>query len=125
MKISIPFHHCVSKRDKYTRWKDGRMALSNKYRQGKLAINYVARAQWPRGQDPLDVPLEMLGVVYYPDRRRRDIHNHIQIIADGLEGVCYTNDTLIHRLVWVLGGIDRDDPRIEITILPIKDDFDE
>ena len=116
MKISIPFEHCVSKRDKYTKWRGGKIALSEKYRSAKLAVNYIARAQRARGAGPLDGPVELHGVVWFPTGHRRDIHNYIQLIADAIEGVAYENDNQIHRLVWERGGIDRERPRIDLSI---------
>ncbi|MCH5374817.1 MAG: RusA family crossover junction endodeoxyribonuclease [Planctomycetes bacterium] len=118
MTIRIPFEHCVSKRDKITRWRDGRIALSDKYANAKLAINYIGRAQFR--QKPFEGPVEMVGVCWFPDRRRRDIHNYIQAIADGLEGICYANDNQVKRLVWEFGGVDKDEPRIEITVTPTE-----
>ena len=120
MKISIPFEHCVSKRDKYTKWQGGKIALSTKYRSAKLAVNYIARAHREQGAGPLEGPVEMRGVTHFPDRRRRDIHNYIQLIADAIEGVAYENDNQINKLVWERGEIDRERPRIDLTLYPLN-----
>lgn len=116
MKISIPFEHCVSKRDKYTKWKGGKIALSEKYRSAKLAVNYIARAQRANGAGPVEGPVRMHGIVHFPDKRRRDIHNYIQMIADAIEGVAYENDNQIEILLWERGVIDKERPRIDLTI---------
>lgn len=52
---------------------------------------------------------------YWPDKRRRDTHNTIKILADALEGVLYTDDRylLIQEQDY---AIDVANPRVEIEI---------
>jgi crossover junction endodeoxyribonuclease RusA len=52
---------------------------------------------------------------YWPDQKRRDIHNLHKLIADAFEGILYHDDR------WLLVrdmdfSIDREWPRIEIEV---------
>ena len=56
---------------------------------------------------------------YYPDLRRRDCHNMHKLVIDGLESLAFKDDR------WVLVqdkfvGLDKDNPRIEVTIRPMN-----
>ena len=54
---------------------------------------------------------------YYPDKRRRDCHNQHKLIMDALEGVAFHDDRWVMvRDMYV--GLDRDFPRVEVTIYP-------
>ena len=122
MRFSIPFSMCITKRDKHTKWSGGRIALSTKYRDGKESIFLVCQNQKEKKDLLFTGPVLMHGLVYFPDRRRTDIHNYIQIIADGIEGVAYANDRQIKRLVWELAGYDKTSPRIEVEVTPLTGD---
>lgn len=54
---------------------------------------------------------------YFPDNRRRDTHNSLKILLDGLEGVIYADDRYVLPRIqdWT---IDRQNPRVELKIYP-------
>ena len=54
---------------------------------------------------------------YFPDCRRRDCHNMHKLVMDSLEYIVFKDDrwVLIHDMYV---GLDRKNPRIEITIYP-------
>lgn len=58
--------------------------------------------------------------VFWPDARRRDIHNLHKLVADSLEGVVYTDDryALLRDMDF---GIDRARPRLELTWYRLPD----
>lgn len=53
--------------------------------------------------------------LYFPDKRRRDIDNPLKSILDAMNGVIYKDDSQVFR-IFVEKDIDRDDPRIEVTV---------
>ncbi len=114
MKVTIPWEHCISKNNKVTVWGKGRPALTAKYRNAKEAIFLIAKEQ--TSAPPYSVPVKVTFTVYEPDRRRRDILNYTQVICDGIEGVVYDNDALIHYVTVKKAGVDKENPRIELRI---------
>jgi Holliday junction resolvase RusA-like endonuclease len=52
---------------------------------------------------------------FMPDKRRRDPNNLLKGIADALEGIVYTDDKQITKLSWENMGVDRAQPRVEIS----------
>lgn len=104
----------VSKNDKFTVWKRGRPALSDKYRDAKEDIYKLAKKQWRK--KPLTGKLTITMSMYMPDHRRRDILNYTQLVCDGVEGVIYEDDSQIDRAVIRRMKPDKDNPRVEITV---------
>ena len=62
-------------------------------------------------------PVEVSLDVYFPDKRRRDLDNVLKAVMDALNGVAYQDDSQIVRLK-VVRLVDRDNPRVEVTINP-------
>ena len=56
---------------------------------------------------------------WLPDLRKRDHHNFTKQVLDSLTGVVYTDDYQVRRGAWERCGIDRDNPRLELTIKAI------
>lgn len=93
----------------------GRMILSQRYREGLWAMALVAKAAWGR-KEPLDGPV-MLEIRYFmPDRRKRDVANTLKGIHDAFTGIVYCDDEQIRHETWVKVGVDRANPRAEITV---------
>jgi crossover junction endodeoxyribonuclease RusA len=87
----------------------------------KIEAGLVARLE--RGRRGFEIVADEKVVVeltaFYPDKRRRDIHNLHKLICDAFEGELYTDD----RLVLVRDQdftVDRDDPRLEVRVYPIE-----
>ena len=57
---------------------------------------------------------------FWPDKRRRDIHNLHKIIADAMEGVLYEDDKMV--LVRDMDFcVDRGNPRMELRVRRAED----
>ena len=54
-------------------------------------------------------------ILFFGDKRRRDIDNHNKLWMDILEGIVYKNDTQIQKLT-IYKNFDKENPRIEIEI---------
>jgi Holliday junction resolvase RusA-like endonuclease len=87
------------------------------YRKAKADAVLLLSALW-RGA-PLGCPVELTARAYVPDARKRDVGNYRKLITDALTGIAYTDDSLVHREVWERAGIDRTNPRIEVTVTPL------
>jgi Holliday junction resolvase RusA-like endonuclease len=113
-KLDIPWEHVVSKNAKLT-VVHGRPRLSTKYKNAKEAIYWLAMTVW---QVPADWPVRVDVKVYPPDRRHYDIFNVTQLIFDGLEGAAYLNDYQIADGRVRRMDIDKQKPRVEVTVQP-------
>ena len=52
--------------------------------------------------------------VYWPDKRRRDAHNLLKLLADSLEGfVCVDDKMMLIRIMDF--GYDKENPRVEVV----------
>lgn len=99
--------------------------LSKKYRVGKEMATVIAMGQIkgnrPRYTEPVTVEL----LFWLPDLRRRDPNNLLKLILDCLgkqescpTGLAYADDSQIRSISWLVMGIDRDNPRVEVTVMP-------
>lgn len=91
--------------------------LTTRYRQGKEAVFLLAMAQTkpPRPVFPLEAV--KVGLVFFmPDKRRRDPTNLLKGLLDALEGAVYADDKQIEALSWRKGALDRENPRVELTV---------
>jgi crossover junction endodeoxyribonuclease RusA len=103
-----------------TYWRSvrGRVLISAKgraYREESLWMAKAARLE-PFGEGKIDVAI----AAYLPDARRRDADNLFKAPLDALAhaGV-YADDSQIRKLSIELCGIDRENPRLEITLKAI------
>lgn len=115
MKITIPWDLCISKNNKVTVWGKGRPALTARYRDAKAGIQKLAKEQ-TRAAKMYKEPVKITFHVWEPDRRRRDILNYTQVICDGIEGAIYDNDARINYVIVKRCGLDKENPRIEVTV---------
>lgn len=77
---------------------------------------YQALSQWTR--PPLEGPLEVTVKLCFSDKRRRDWDNWHKLSMDALSGIAYEDDSQI-EVAHVFKVIDRERPRIEITLSPV------
>ena len=91
--------------------------LTGRYRQGKEAIYLLAISQTrpPRPVFPTE-RLELDLDFFMPDKRKRDPTNLLKGLLDALEGAVYSDDKQIDALAWRKGAVDRESPRVEISI---------
>ena len=98
----------------------GRQFLTREYRGAQRTAELLVQSQ-VRGKRPrFTAPVAMTLRFYEPDRRRRDPSNLLKLVEDALTGVVYDDDSRIHRQTWERAGVDRDNPRVEITVAPIE-----
>ena len=116
-RVTIPWSHCVSKNDKLTVVR-GRPRLSTKYKNAKEAICWLGKATWSK---PATWPVAVEVLVFPPNKRHYDIFNVTQLIFDGLEGAAYEDDYQISYGSVKRMDIDRDNPRVEVTVQPLTD----
>jgi Holliday junction resolvase RusA-like endonuclease len=112
--VIIPFKHLVRDNQKYGVIR-GRMLLRAEYRAAKDTIQNLAR-RVTLGKPPTDKAVHLYAKLYVPDARRRDATNYAKLVHDSLQGTVYLDDTQIKRATWEHCGIDRENPRVEITI---------
>ncbi len=91
--------------------------LSDRGVAAKAAIAlYAASAM--RGRPPLTGRLALVCVAFAPDARRRDTANLRKLATDALQGAVYADDAQLDDERWRRGPIDRETPRLEITVGP-------
>ena len=91
--------------------------LTGRYRQRKEAIYLLAISQTrpPRPVFPTE-PLEVDLAFFMPDKKKRDPTNLLKGLLDALEGVVYNDDKQIDALSWRRLAMDRESPRVEVSI---------
>lgn len=114
VRIVIPFKHLVRDNGKYGVMR-GRMLLRPEYRQAKDTIEHIARRAI-LGSQPTLAPVALHARMYMPDARRRDATNYAKLVHDSLQGTVYVDDTQIRIATWENCGIDRENPRCEVTV---------
>ena len=60
---------------------------------------------------------------WFKDKRRNDLDNRVKLLNDSLEGCLFDNDNQIDLMILERGGIDRVNPRVEIEIRVIANDW--
>lgn len=58
-------------------------------------------------------------ILFFKDKRRRDVDNYNKLVLDSLEGVVYEDDKQVQKLT-VEKRISVEDPRIEIKVIRVK-----
>ena len=92
-----------------------RIRLTREYRQSKEAARLLVSSQ-TRDVPLMEGPVAVDLAFHMPDRRKRDPDNLLKLIHDALTGFVYEDDDQIRRQSWEVVGVDRDDPRAEITV---------
>ena len=82
-----------------------------------LSMVETFRLQCPRLDPLLQGDLHMQAVIYYPSRRS-DLDE--SLIMDAMQGLIYVNDRQV-RMKTILGKVDSQRPRVEITVIPMVD----
>ena len=84
--------------------------------KGKAMKEYYqweAKTQYKR--EITKKPVEMEVNIFFKDKRRRDLDNHLKLIWDSLQGIVYEDDSQIQKLI-VTKEICTEDPRVEVII---------
>ena len=77
----------------------------------KVATHALQARRGRRSRGPYEVTIRL----YFPDRRRRDADNVTKAIADALNGIVWSDDSEITRLV-VEKDVDAENPRAVVEI---------
>lgn len=96
----------------------GRKYLTSKGKAIREAIAWEARMQW-KGKE-LGGELAVRAVVYFPDRKRRDIDNILKCLLDSLTGIAWVDDSQIVSLT-LERYLDRTNPRLELEVVEIEE----
>jgi crossover junction endodeoxyribonuclease RusA len=114
--LTLPYPPSVNA---YWRAFRGRVILSKAGRDYRRRIECMFECMPPVQLVPGEVEVSI--VAYPPDARRRDIGNLTKCLDDSLMHLgLIEDDSLIRRAVQEWGEIDRENPRVEVTIKPYK-----
>lgn len=90
--------------------------LVNKGKSLKEDYQRQAKKQWH--SEPLKCPITVVIDTYHDNHRKNDWDNFHKLSMDALTGICYQDDSQIEQAI-VTKHYDKENPRIEIEILPI------
>lgn len=94
----------------------GKAILTARYRTAKRAATCLLRAQNGTAT-PRTTPTKVVVRVWFPDARKRDAGNLRKLVTDALQDAgVVVDDCLIHDERWIRAGIDRANPRADITV---------
>lgn len=73
------------------------------------------------GMGKIDGPVKMEIVIYNPDLRKRDLDNQLCSINDAIKGILFEEDDgkVLQDIHIRWGGVDKNNPRADITISPL------
>lgn len=112
MILTLPFPPSVNRI-----WRNvkGRTLLSREGRAYRQEVQWIIAAARQQGFGRRQVHVSV--AAYMPDARRRDIDNLWKAAGDALQASrVMDDDSQITRLLIEHRGIDRDRPRLEVTI---------
>lgn len=112
MNLTLPFPPSANRI--WRQWK-GRTLLSKEGREyrDRVAREWLLLRSQGLGRRPLVVDV----LAYMPDARRRDLDNLNKAALDALQRAgAFTDDSQIIDLRIRRAGIDRDNPRLEVTL---------
>ena len=118
MKIVLPWAAVLHDNHRFIAIRMGRgarLSASPEYREKKEVAETLLCAQW-HGKPKMEGELQLHAECFFPDRRKRDSGNYRKLITDSLSGIAYTDDSQLVSETWERAGIDRENPRIEITL---------
>lgn len=118
MKVTLPWAAVLHDNHKHIpvmQGKRARLILSPEYRAKKAVAETVLCAAW-HGKPKMIGNLRLHALCYFPDRRKRDSGNYRKLCTDALSGIAYTDDSQLISETWERAAIDRENPRIEITL---------
>jgi crossover junction endodeoxyribonuclease RusA len=112
VKLTLPIPISANR---YWRNFRGRMVISAEAKAYKAEVGWLARAA---GAQLMDGDLSLTMIVYRP-AKRGDLDNYTKILADSLQGIVYSNDSQIVRLVAERHD-DKHNPRVEVEVLQVS-----
>lgn len=95
----------------------GRIPMMYMDKDGKTvkeSYQWQAKSQWKN--KPIKEPLKVKIELFFANKRNHDIDNYNKILLDSLTGIVWEDDGQIQSMT-VSKWLDKDNPRIEITII--------
>lgn len=96
----------------------GRKYLTREGKAAREAIGWEAKGQWDKGLMQGEIAVRI--VVYFPDRKRRDIDNLLKCLLDSLTGIVWVDDSQIASLT-LERYLDRENPRVELAVAVLEE----
>jgi len=93
---------------------NGRYLKSKKGRETAEALQWEIKSQW-EGK-PIKTRVAMNVLLYFGDKRKRDIDAYLKVLLDSMQGIVYEDDEQIVEL-HVFKEYSKENPRVEIGIL--------
>jgi Holliday junction resolvase RusA-like endonuclease len=118
LTLTLPWGVLCSDNKRHT-LRDGQVRSTRAYTAAMENVQLIAYGAVRGPRPKYRSVVELRAVCHFPDNRKRDAGNYRKLITDALTGIAYTDDSLVHREVWERAGIDRANPRIELTIRPL------
>lgn len=101
--------------NRYWRSANGRVLIAASGRKYRADVELVVRLSGRVGVGP--APVNVAIDAYYPDLRRRDIDNLLKAPLDALTAAgMWDDDSQVQALSIRKAGMDRHNPRLEITL---------
>ncbi len=91
-----------------------RMYMTAEGRALKRSYQLQAKLQFGN-KSIITNPLALKIILFFNDKRKRDIDNYNKILLDSMSGIVYEDDVQIQTLT-IAKQYDKKQPRIEITI---------
>lgn len=117
MKLTLPWAAVLHDNHRFIAIRMGkkaRLSASPEYREKKEVAETLLVAQWKGPK--LKGELKLRALCFFPDLRKRDSGNYRKLITDSLSGIAYSDDSQLVSETWEKAGLDRENPRIEITL---------
>ena len=112
IRLQLPWPPSVNR---YWRSVNGRVLIAAAGRKYRTDVELVMRLSGRRGIGA--VPVNVTIDAYYPDLRRRDIDNLLKAPLDALTAAgMWDDDSQVQELSIRKAGMDRHNPRLEITL---------
>lgn len=112
MKLTLPIPISANR---YWRNYRGRTVISAEAVAYKNEVGWLAKAA---GAQLMTGDLSLTMIVYRP-AKRGDLDNYTKILADSLQGIVYSNDSQIVRILAERRD-DKKNPRVEVEIAQVS-----
>lgn len=121
MVVKLPWHPCGVPLNARLVYHQGRFHTADRWDEGLNHARTLVMAHAPTGK-PDPEGLYRVGITLYrPDNRRRDVDGMAKLPLDALEGGVVEDDSQVRDLRVRDGGVDRENPRLVVTVEPLAD----
>ncbi len=114
--LSLPWHSLQPDNHRLMPVRRGTKVMlvtAPEYRLAKREAELRLAAQWRTRMLEGDVRLR--AVLWFPDKRRRDLLNYSKLLMDAATGIIFADDAQVVWAVWEK-KLDRVNPRVEIQV---------